>query len=133
VNQRRDPTGVCADLRDLLAARAEIDFAYLFGSFADGMPYHDVDVAVFMRPTPPPAETFDLELALSVELTLALHVDVDVHVLNDAPRGFQHAVLQGQPLLARSKERLTDFIEEVSLEVMEFAYLADLYLQEVLT
>lgn len=133
MNQRPDRSKLLADLHDLLADREEIDFAYLFGSFADGVPYHDVDVAIFMKPAPPPSKTFDLEMDLSVELTLALHVEVDVHVLNNAPRGFQHAVLQGQPLLVRDEERLTDFIEEVGLEVMEFAYLADLYLREVLT
>jgi predicted nucleotidyltransferase len=133
MQQRPDPAKLRAGLSELLAAHAEIDFAYLFGSFADGAQYHDVDVAVFMRPAPQPSSTFDLEMNLSVEFTLALHADVDVHVLNNAPRGFQHAVLQGQPLLVRDEERLTDFIEEVGTEVMEFAYLAELYLREVLT
>ena len=133
MQDRLDPAELRARLRELLAAHAEIDFAYLFGSFADGLPYHDVDVAVFLRPAPAPATVFDYEMDLSVALTLALHVEVDVHVLNGAPRGFQHAVLHGQPLLVRDEERLTDFIEEIGLEVMEFAYLADLYLREVLT
>jgi len=133
MRKRPEPAELRDRLSELLAGHTEIDFAYLFGSFADGLPYHDLDVAVFMQPAPPPTGTFDREMDLSVELTQALHVDVDVHVLNNAPRSFQHAVLQGEPLLVRDRERLTDFIEEVSLEVMEFAYLADLYLREVLT
>jgi predicted nucleotidyltransferase len=133
MRERPDPAQLRAKLGDLLAAHAEIDFAYLFGSFADGAQYHDVDVAVFLRPAPAPAMIFDYAMDLSVQLTLALHVAVDVHVLNGAPRGFQHAVLQGQQLLVRDEERLTDFVEEVGTEVMEFAHLADLYLREVLT
>jgi predicted nucleotidyltransferase len=133
MRERPDRSELRARLSELLASREEIDFAYLLGSFAEGLPYHDVDVAVFLRPAPEPATIFDYEMGLSVELTLALHVEVDLHVLNNARRGFQHAALKGQPLLVRDEERLTDFIEAVGLEVMEFAYLADLYLREVLT
>ena len=132
MQSRPDRETIRAGLRELLAEHADIDFAYLFGSFITEAPYHDVDVAVYLQPAPDRSRVFDLEMELSVELTLALHVTVDVHVLNHAPRGFQHAVLQGQPLLVRDEARQTDFIEEVSTDVMEFAYLADLYLREVL-
>jgi predicted nucleotidyltransferase len=119
-------------LSQSLAAHPEIDFAYIFGAFAGGMAYRDMDVAVFLRPAPALTTVFDYEMDLSVELTLALHVDVDVHVLNNAPRGFQYAVLQGRPLLVRDQERLTDFIEGLGTNVIELAYLDDLDLRDVL-
>lgn len=119
-------------LHELLAARPEVDWAYLFGSVLDGPGYNDVDLGVYLRPPLPREQVFGYEMDLSARLTLALHVAVDVHVLNDAPRGFQLSALQGELLLARDEERLTDFIERVGLEVSEFAHHAARYLQEVL-
>ncbi len=116
-----------------LADRAEIDWAYLFGSVLDRPDYHDVDVGVYLRPALSRDQAFEYEMDLSTRLTLELHVAVDVHVLNDAPLGFQVSVLQGEPLLVRDEERLTDFIERVGWEVSEFAYHAERYLQEVLS
>lgn len=120
-------------LREALEAREEIVFAYLHGSFAEGLPFHDVDLAVHLDPAlAMAADIFDYEMSLSVELTRSLRFPVDVHVLNGAPLGFQHNVLQGEVLLVRDEDELTDFIERVALEYMDFAYLGCLYLLEVL-
>ena len=120
-------------LREALEARAEIIFAYLHGSFAEGLPFHDVDVAVYLNPAlAMTTDIFDYEMSLSVELTRAFRFLVDVHVLNGGPLGFQHSVLQGEALLVRDEDELTDFIERVSLEYMDFAYLGRRYLLEVL-
>ena len=120
-------------LREALEPRAEIIFAYLHGSFAEGLPFHDVDVAIYLDSVyAMVTDIFDYEMNLSVEMTRALRVPVDVHVLNGAPLGFQHSVLQGEALLVRDEDELTDFIERVSLEYMDFAYLGRRYLLEVL-
>jgi predicted nucleotidyltransferase len=131
MRERLDPARLRSRLRQSLAAHPEIDFAYIFGSYAVGMAYRDMEVAVFLRPAPALSTVLDYEMDLSVELTLALRVDVDVHVLNNEPPGFQHAVLQGRPLLVRVEERLIDFAKELGPEAMEFAYLDDLDLREV--
>ncbi len=133
MNQSQDLEEIRPRLRALLAAHPEIDFAYLFGSFADGLPHRDVDVGIFLRPESITDAVFDREMTLSVALTLALHTDIDVHVLNGAPLGFQQTVLRGEPLLMRDEQRLTDFIERVGWEGMEFAHHAEDYLREVLT
>jgi predicted nucleotidyltransferase len=120
-------------LREALEARTEIVFVYLHGSFAEGLPFHDVDVAIYLDPALVTAtDVFDYEMNLSVELTRAFRVPVDVHVLNGAPLGFQHSVLQGEALLVRDEDELTGFIERVSLEYMDFAYLGRQYLLDVL-
>lgn len=131
--QQLAPEAIRVRLRELLAARAEIDWAYVFGSFLDGPGYHDIDVGVYLRPSLPREQVFDYEMELSVKLTLALHTTVDAHVLNDAPMGFQHSVLQGEPLIVRDQDRLEGFIEHIGWEVMEFAHHAEDYLREVLT
>lgn len=120
---------VYQELRRALAGRPEIAFAYLHGSFAQGLPYHDLDVALYLSPIP--KDIFEYEMQLSIELTRRLGFPVDVHILNEAPLGFQHAVLQGQILLVRDEAFLTDFIERVSRDYAEFVYLGRAYLQEV--
>ena len=112
-------------LRNRLSVRPEIAFAYLHGSYVEGRPYHDMDVAVYLDPAWV-GDVFDYEMSLSAELTLALHVMVDVHALNGAPLGFCHAVLQGEVLFARDEEALADYIERVSLEYMNYFWFAQL-------
>lgn len=130
---RPAPEKIRAHLRQQLAARPEIDFAYLFGSFLDGPGYHDVDVGVYLHPPLPCDRVFDYEMAVSTQLTLALHIAVDLHVLNDAPLGFQHSALAGELLVARNQERLTDLIEQIGWEMMSFAHHAEDYLREMVS
>lgn len=72
-------------------------------------------------------------MTLSLELTRALGQSVDVQVLNHAPLGFQHQALRGELLLARDEQRLTDYIERVSWDYLQFAHHAQDYLQVVMT
>jgi hypothetical protein len=122
---------ISQQLGQLLAGRAEISFAYLHGSFVDGPVYHDIDLALYLNP--PVADAFDYEMSLSVALTRALGQPVDVHLLNKAPLGFQHQVLQGELLLARDETALTDYIEWVAAEYMAFAHFLPDYLEAVTT
>ncbi len=122
---------VLSRLRGLLEPKEEIIFAYLHGSFAEGLPYNDIDLAVYVDRARV-EDLFDYEMDLSVELTRALRFPVDVRVLNDAPLGFKHSVLQGEPILVRDEEFLADFIEHVAREYMDFAYLGRMYLEELL-
>jgi len=121
-------------LCDLLARHREVRFAYLHGSAAEGLPYHDLDVALYLDPNHPDAQDpFEYETRLSVDLTLSLGFPVDVHVLNTAPLGFQHSAVQGRLLMARDDEQLADYLESVTLRYTEFAPLSRAYLMEVLT
>lgn len=125
----QDTEQVYRKLQEALAGRPEIIFAYLHGSFAQGLPYHDLDVALYLAPGF--EDAFEYEMQLSVELTQRLGLPVDVHVLNEAPLGFQHSALQGRLLLVRHEVLLTDFIEQVSRAYAEFVHLGRAYLREV--
>lgn len=117
----------------LLEQRAEVVFAYLHGSVLEGLPYHDLDVGLYLEPGHPAAGApYDYEMQVAVELTQALHFPVDVRVLNRAPLGFQHSVVQGELLLVRDGDRLADYIEDVARRYTEFAQLGHAYLVEVL-
>lgn len=118
-------------LRDCLTERDEIHFAYLHGSFVDSVPFNDIDVAVYLRTAV--VDTFDYEMELSTELTLALHVPVDVKVLNEAPTGFQHAVFRfGRILFARDDIYLSDCIERISREYLDFSHHLTAYLEALI-
>ena len=120
-------------LQERLRLYPEIQFAYLHGSALGGLSYHDLDVALCLEPTHPAAgDAFDYEMRLSVELTQVLGFPVDVRVVNQAPLGFQHSAVQGDLLLVRDADQLSDFLEGVSRHYMEFAHLGRGYLREVL-
>ncbi|MGB9723467.1 MAG: nucleotidyltransferase domain-containing protein [Chloroflexia bacterium] len=125
----QDTEQIYRKLREALAGRPEVAFAYLHGSFLQGLPYHDLDVALYLRPEA--EDPFDYEMQRSVEWTLLLDLPVDVRVLNDAPLGFQHTVLRGRPIFVRDEALLTAFIEQVGRAYAEFAYLGRAYLREV--
>ncbi|HXW00706.1 MAG TPA: nucleotidyltransferase domain-containing protein [Anaerolineae bacterium] len=118
-------------LHQLLIERPEIVFAYLHGSFVDGPAYNDIDVALFLNP--PPADPFDYEMSASVELTRALHLPIDIQVINNAPLGFQHQVLQGELFFAQDEIQLTNFIEYVANEYTAFSHYLPDYLEAVTT
>lgn len=120
-----------AQLRNLLLQRPEVSFAYLHGSFVDGLAFHDVDVTVYLDS--PHSDPFDYEMELSLELTRTLRLPVDIQALNQAPLSFQHQVLQGELLFARDEVRLTDFIEYVANEYTAFAHFLPDYLEAVTT
>jgi hypothetical protein len=119
------------ELRRRLEERAEIAFAYLHGSFLDGPAFHDIDVAVYLDPSPD--DLFEYEMGLSVELTRTLGRPVDIQTLNRAPLAFQRQVFQGQLLLARDETQLTDLIEYVANEYTAFAHFLPDYLEAVTT
>jgi predicted nucleotidyltransferase len=111
----------------------EVQFAYLHGSALEGLPYHDLDIALYLEPTHPAAhDSFDYEMRMSVELTQALGYPVDVHALNQAPLGFQHSAVQGDLLVVRDAAELADYLEGIARRYMEFAPLGRAYMLEVL-
>lgn len=82
-------------LRRLLSSEADVQFAYLFGSFAKGRTRgaSDVDVAVHLEGHDSPSARFDRGLVLEGRLERALERTVQVSVLNDAPLELRFNVL----------------------------------------
>jgi len=128
-----NPDAVRATIGRYLGARPEVSFAYLYGSFVAGLPCRDIDVGIFVdEGRLGDEDPWDWETRWSAELTRAVGIPVDVRVLNRAPVGFQHGVLQGEALLVGDEVRLGDFIERVAGDYMEFEWLGRQYLREVL-
>jgi len=70
-------------LKNIIATINEIEFAYLFGSYATNnqTPRSDVDIAIYLKKE---HNNFDTKLQIHHALEIALHKDVDLVVLNNA-------------------------------------------------
>jgi len=115
---------VANTLSFLLQQRADIEFAYLLGSFAEGLPFHDVDVAVWVDEIPE-EQAWDYETEISLELTRGVKVPVEVHLLNFAPTGFRFSATSGRLLFSRNETFRLNFVERTWLEYMDFRPLAE--------
>lgn len=109
-------------LTKTLQKRDEIIFAYLHGSYLDGLLFNDVDVALYVdekkisRQTEP-----DYCEQLNMELSVLTGLVVDIRIMNQAPVGFQHGVFKhGRLLFSRDDVLRSDLIEETSMEIMDY-------------
>src|SRR3970282_2399573 len=89
-------------LAEAVAREEAVLFAYIFGSFAEGRAFEDVDVAVFIGPE----RTGGMDL-LSFQLDLAARLEegaglpVGVVLLDEAPLGLRAGAARGRPLPLR--------------------------------
>jgi hypothetical protein len=119
---------VAASLERALAAVPEADFALGLGSFFEGVPYRDVDVAVWFEPAVSEARAAEIALACSDGTSRP----VDLVVLNRAGAGFRRSAALGRLLFARDIERALAFVERERLEAWDFRYLATQSLHDLL-
>ena len=89
-----------------LARDSGVVFAYLFGSFLEERPFHDIDVAVYLA-TSDARQQMEIAVRLSDTLTELTRVPVDVSVLNDAPIPFAFHAMHGDLLTCRDDDALT--------------------------
>lgn len=88
----------------------EVAFAYLHGSALDELPFHDLDLGVYLvgeaaqRPT-------DQALTMGRTLSGIVRVPVDVRALNEAPIPFRYQVIRGRLLFCRDQELHSRFLE----------------------
>lgn len=70
-------------IRQILLALPEVEFAYLFGSYAKGtqVDQSDLDIAIFINNG---FDFFDTKLKVHHALEIALHKEIDLVVLNSA-------------------------------------------------
>jgi predicted nucleotidyltransferase len=122
----KEAIGLC------LKNRPEILFAILYGSAAEGRPFRDLDIGLFVdRASVPASVELDYAFALADELEqVALH-PVDVRVINDAPLSFRYNVSRGIPLMVNDKEVFARFLERTWDEFLDFQPVAMQYLKEL--
>jgi hypothetical protein len=70
-------------LSNCLEKEEGILFAYLHGSFAEGRPFRDIDIAIFVEESKIQKErAFDFEMSLSIKLEKIIKIPVDVKVIS---------------------------------------------------
>jgi predicted nucleotidyltransferase len=129
-----DRESLLADVSHRLAARPEIEFAVLHGSFLDRGRARDVDIAVWLDPSRQAADRWPrYALDLAATLTVALGVSVDVQILNGAPLAFRYHALKGAPLVVRTSDFFDDVRARTWDEYFDFLPFARQYAREVLS
>ena len=105
-------------LASLIQDRREIVFAYLFGSFMGSLPFHDIDMGIYLSEIKEEEATlYSIDLALV--LTRALRIPVDVRVLNFAPVSFLYHVIRGKLILERDEEVHSRFVEKTIAQYLD--------------
>jgi len=97
-------------LTETLQGRNEIVFAYLYGSFVEGLPFRDIDVGVYISKVKEEESTlysFDLAQILSKNLQMP----IDVRVLNFASVSFLYHVIRGKLILERDEKTRLPLVE----------------------
>lgn len=94
-----------------LQNRDEVMFAYIYGSFTEGLPFHDIDVGVYLSEITE-EESTNYSLILGQMLSKELQVPVDIRVLNFAPVSFLYEVIRGNLIFERNEEIRIRVVEQ---------------------
>lgn len=94
-----------------LQNRDEVMFAYIYGSFAEGLAFHDIDVGVYTLEITE-EESTNYSLILGQMLSKELQVPVDIRVLNFAPVSFLYEVIRGNLIFERNEEIRIRVVEQ---------------------
>ena len=103
-----------------LGSDHSVVFAYLYGSFVEAQPFHDIDVGVYLenvRADRLSATALDLAQRLSDRAG----VPVDVRILNVAPVSFGYHVLRGQLVFCRDDAVLAEVMERTVSRYLDIA------------
>lgn len=112
-----------------LASDRSATFAYLYGSFVESQPFHDIDVGVYLdniRADRVTATALDLAQRLSDRA----RKPVDVRILNVAPVSFVYHVLRGQLVFCRDDAVLAGVMERTVSRYLDIAPLVRRSAQE---
>ncbi len=116
--------GIIKRIDDDLQPRAEIVFAYVYGSFVEvtDTPIHDIDVGVYVTGIKKEASA---QYAVDMAQTLGrkAKLPVDVFVLNFAPLSFLYHVFRGSLLFTRDEDIRTQIVEDTVRRYLDMKFL----------
>jgi predicted nucleotidyltransferase len=93
-----------------LERRDDVLFAYAYGSFAEDIPFHDIDVGVYVSNIDQ-ASALEYAVELMGELEGKVRVPIDVRILNFAPVLFLYHVVRGLLIFERDADLRADITE----------------------
>jgi hypothetical protein len=103
-----------------LAGDRSVTFAYLYGSFVESQPFHDIDVGVYLENVQADRVTATA-LDLAQRLSDRARMPVDVRILNFAPVSFLYHVLRGQLVFCRDDAVLAEVMERTVSRYLDIA------------
>lgn len=119
-------------LKSALQAQPKLLFAILYGSAAEGAPFHDLDIALYVdRAKVPVSQDWDLTCQIAVVLADLLPFPVDVRIINEAPLLFRYNVSKGTPLIVKDQEAYFQFLEQTWDRYLDFKPVAMQYIREM--
>lgn len=112
---------IIANIKNILADRSDILFAYIHGSFLSAPSFRDIDVAVFVEPSVYRQRKDDIAYELELGAGIILSYPLDLRTLNSAPFVFQNAVARsGRLLFCRDETALAAMIEYSSQAMLDY-------------
>jgi predicted nucleotidyltransferase len=97
-------------LKRILEDRKEMEFAYLYGSFIEDLPFHDVDLGIYVTGIVESQAT-SWAINLAQMLSSKLRIPIDVRILNFAPVSFLYHVFCGDLILEKNEEVRSHVVE----------------------
>lgn len=124
-------TRIAAQLKEYFAMRSDVAFSFLYGSFARGNTHaqSDVDVAVYFYPEQRfPVEYeedihYPAEDQIWADLERLLGKEVELLVLNRVSASVSASAVRGVPLVVNDWNLYLDFMEIVTREAEDYAYM----------
>ena len=118
-------------LEGFFRRREGVEFAYLYGSFIENLPFHDVDVAVYLGGIQE-RETTSCALDLAQRLSDQLALPVDVRILNFAPLSFRYHVFRGELISERNENLRSRLMEQTIQKYLDLKPILDRSMKEAL-
>lgn len=120
-------------LGELLKKEKGILFAYLHGTFEEGKPFRDIDLAVFVEGAIIPRnKVMDFEIAASLRLQESIEMPVDLKVLNYAPLGFQYYSTTGLLIMCKDDDLRVDYLTKIRSLYFDFKPSSERFLLEMI-
>ncbi|MER3523024.1 MAG: hypothetical protein C4326_02910 [Ignavibacteria bacterium] len=107
---KRSREEILLTLKETLAQRPEILFAYLFGSFVEEEKFRDLDVDVYVHEAVAVPDSFEYAVRLAGELGLKMGYPVDVILMNTAPDHLIYSISKGTVLVDRDEDFRVDWL-----------------------
>lgn len=106
-----------------------IAFVYIFGSFIEEMPFHDIDLGVYFIGEDQ-LQMADSALEVAVKLSRETGYPVDVRVLNGAPVSFIYNVLRGELISENNADMRCEVMENTVRKYLDMKPLLDIATKE---
>jgi len=107
-----------------ILSRYPVEFAYLYGSFAEGSerPWSDMDLALIVKSTVSPAQYLSLEMEIARKIEEKLPgMEVDARIFNSAPLNYKIQVVQNGKLIYSVNEgKRVEFETQTRDEYFDF-------------